>query len=59
MIKTGIYSLVLSDEIDNAKETKRKMKNETLINKLLSKFYKNKQVWKFKLLKNYKESKLW
>ena len=59
MIKTGIYSLVLSDEIDNAKETKRKMRNETLINKLLSKFYKNKQVWKFKLLKNYKESKLW
>ena len=59
MIKTGIYSLVLSDEIDNANETKRKMRNETLINKLLSKFYKNKQVWKFKLLKNYKEKKLW
>lgn len=59
MIKTGIYSLVLSDEIDNVKETKRKMRNETLINKLLSKFYKNKQVWKFKLLKYYKESKLW
>ena len=59
MIKTGIYSIVLSDKEDSSKETKRKMRNETLINKLLSKFYKNKQVWKFKLLKNYKESKLW
>lgn len=59
MIKTGIYSIVLSDKEDSLKETKRKMRNETLINKLLSKFYKNKQVWKFKLLKNYKESKLW
>lgn len=59
MIKTGIYSIVLSDKEDSSKETKRKMRNETLINKLLSKFYKNKQVWKFKLLKNYKENKLW
>ena len=27
MIKTGIYSIVLSDEEDSVKETKRKMKN--------------------------------
>ena len=27
MIKTGIYSIVLSDKEDSAKETKRKMKN--------------------------------
>lgn len=59
MIKTGIYSIVLSDKEDNAKETKRKMRNETLIYKLLSKFYKNKQIWKFNLLKKYKENKLW
>ena len=59
MIKTGIYSIVLSDKEDSVKETKRKMRNETLINKLLSKFYRSKQTWKFNLLKKYKESKLW
>lgn len=59
MIKTGIYSIVLSDKEDSVKETKRKMRNETLINKLLSKFYRSKQTWKFNLLKKYKEGKLW
>ena len=59
MIKTGIYSIVLSDKEDSVKETKRKMRNETLIYKLLSKFYRSKQLWKFNLLKKYKESKLW
>ena len=59
MIKTGIYSIVLSDKEDSIKETKRKMRNGTLIYKLMSKFYHKKKLWKYKLLYKYNKEKLW
>lgn len=59
MIKTGIYSIVLSDKEDSVKETKRKMRNGTLIYKLMSKFYRKKELWKYNLLCKYNKEKLW
>lgn len=59
MIKTGIYSIMLSDKEDSVKETKRKMRNGTLIYKLMSKFYRKKKLWKYNLLYKYNKEKLW